>query len=144
MAPLTPKPTNPRFEALGYDGGLTCSIHVSDLAKAVAWYSDVLGCQVIYKMDEMGWAELTSPIARVNIGLGQTEGYKACGPGIKLTFGVASADKARAALEAKKVRFDGPTMEIPGMVKLATFFDPDGNTLMFYEDLAKHHEAGKA
>jgi hypothetical protein len=33
------------------------------------------------------------------------------------------------------VRFDGPTIELPGMVKLATFFDPDGNPMMFYQDL---------
>jgi hypothetical protein len=35
------------------------------------------------------------------------------------------------------VRFDGPTREYPGMVKLATFFDPDGNTLMLYESLGQ-------
>jgi hypothetical protein len=33
------------------------------------------------------------------------------------------------------VKFDGPTQEIPGMVKLATFFDPDGNAMMFFQDL---------
>ena len=57
--------------------------------------------------------------------------------GGKLTWGVKDIDAARTLLESKKVRFDGPTQEIPGMVKLATFFDPDGNPMMFYQDLQK-------
>ena len=38
-------------------------------------------------------------------------------------------DAARDALESKGVEFDGDTRTIEGMVKLATFFDPDGNKL---------------
>ncbi len=57
------------------------------------------------------------------------------GGGATLTFGVKDIDAAREQVEAKGVRFDGPTREIEGLVKLATFYDPDGNTLMFYEGL---------
>jgi len=32
--------------------------------------------------------------------------------------------------------FDGDTIEIPELVKLATFFDPDGNSLMLYQSLS--------
>ena len=129
---------SPAMSALDYDGGLTCSLHVTDLERSIAWYRDVLGFPVLYKLDDMGWAELSTGVARVNIGLGQTEGFKAA-QGTKLTFGVKNCDKARKFLEGKGVRFDGPTQEIPGMVKLATFFDPDGNTLMFYQDLQGAH-----
>ncbi len=45
--------------------------------------------------------------------------------------GVKDIAQARAGLEGKGVKFDGDAVEIPGMVKLATFFDPDGNTYMF-------------
>ena len=37
------------------------------------------------------------------------------------------APDARAHLEGLGTRFDGDTHEIEGMVKLATFYDPDGN-----------------
>ncbi|MCH7849940.1 MAG: VOC family protein, partial [Planctomycetes bacterium] len=37
--------------------------------------------------------------------------------------------------ERRGVRFDGPTEEIPGIVKLASLFDPDNNRLMLYESL---------
>ena len=44
--------------------------------------------------------------------------------------------QARRQLESKGVKFDGETIEIPEMVTLATFFDPDGNSLMFFQTLS--------
>ena len=119
---------------LGYTGGLTVGYQVSDIKKAIDWYSNILGFSLVYHMEEMGWCELATELKGVNIGLSQVEkpNIGLCG---KLTWGVKDIDKARANLEAKKVRFDGPTQEIPGMVKLATFFDPDGNPMMFFQDL---------
>ncbi len=73
-------------------------------------------------------------IAKVTVGLSQVEEVPKEG-GAVLTFGVADIDQARGKLEASDVRFDGPTRTIPGMVKLATFYDPDGNTLMFAQGL---------
>jgi len=52
-------------------------------------------------------------------------------------FGVDDFSKSRAALEEAGVQFDGDTIEVEGMVKVATFFDPDGNGLMIAEDLSK-------
>jgi CreA protein len=50
---------------------------------------------------------------------------------------VEDIEAARRRLEQREVRFDGPTRTIEGLVKLATFYDPDGNTFMLYEDLQK-------
>jgi predicted enzyme related to lactoylglutathione lyase len=122
---------------ISFNGGLVCAFQVTDLARAIKWYSDVLGCKLIYKVDEIGWCEMTSPTPGVAIGLSQVE--KITGRGnCKLTFGVTDVEGSRATLESKKVKFEGPTVEIPGMVKLATFFDPDDNPHMFYQDLQKH------
>jgi catechol 2,3-dioxygenase-like lactoylglutathione lyase family enzyme len=117
---------------------LTCSIGVRDLKAAIAWYQDVLGFQHLYTVDDIGWAELSTPVAKVNLGLGQVESVQP-GGGATLTWGVSNIDTARADLERKRVRFDGPTMTIEGMVKLATFFDPDGNKHMFFQDLQTAH-----
>lgn len=119
---------------LGYNGGLTAALHVADLDKAVAWYRDVMGFEFLYRVDEIAWAEMRSPVARVNLGLGQVEAPETKG-GATLTWGVNDVDTTRAALEKKDVRFDGATMTIDGMVKLATFFDPDGNRHMLYQSL---------
>ncbi len=123
---------------LNYDGGLTIAIDVKNLDRALAWYQDVLGFKTLYKVDEIGWAEVATEVTggKVNVGLSQTEKAK-IGAGPVPTFGVKDIEKARALLETKKVRFDGPTREYPGMVKLATFFDPDGNALMLYQSLNK-------
>jgi predicted enzyme related to lactoylglutathione lyase len=122
--------------SLKYDGGLTCALAVKDMKAAIQWYQDVLGFKLLYQMDQMGWCELATPVARVNVGLGQEENPQVKG-GTTLTFGVVDIDDARKQLEAKKVRFDGPTQTIEGMVRLATFYDPDGNKFMLYQSLEK-------
>ncbi len=122
--------------SLKYDGGLTCALKVTDLEKSIQWYQEVLGFQLLYKMDDMGWCELKTEVNGVNIGLSQVE--KAGGDGgATLTFGVENIDEARRQIEAKNVRFDGDTQTIPDMVKLATFYDPDDNAFMLYQDLQK-------
>lgn len=122
--------------SLNYDGGLTCALGVKDMKASIQWYQDVLEFKLLYQMDDMGWCELASPVASVNVGLGQEENPQVKG-GATLTFGVVDIDEARSQLEARKVRFDGPTRTIEGMVKLATFYDPDGNTFMLYQSLER-------
>jgi hypothetical protein len=93
-----------------------------------------MGFKLVYHVEDMGWCELSTGVNRVNVGLSQVEKPN-IGLCSKLTWGVTNIDAARKYLEGKKVRFDGPTIELSGMVKLATFFDPDGNPMMFYQDL---------
>jgi catechol 2,3-dioxygenase-like lactoylglutathione lyase family enzyme len=119
---------------LGYSGKLTTWVGVADMARAIAWYKDVLGFDELYRVDEMGWAELRTPVEQVNFGISQLEKPSVEG-GSTPVFGVSDIHAARAALEAEDVRFDGETLVIEGMVKLATFFDPDGNKLMLSESL---------
>lgn len=121
--------------AISYDGGLTCALSVTSLDRSIPWYENVLGMTLMYRMDEIAWCELTSSVARVSVGLSQVE--SAGGPGgATLTFGVTDLDAAKAALDAAGVRQDGPINEILGMVRLLTFYDPDGNALMFYQDMS--------
>ncbi|MGE0178294.1 MAG: VOC family protein [Sphingomonas sp.] len=127
--------------AIGYDGGLTCSMGVTDLDRSIAWYRDVLGFALLYRVDEIAWCELSSSVARVNVGLGQREAAGGAG-GATLTFGVADIEAAKAALDRHDVRQDGPIRDIPGMVRLLTFYDPDDNALMFYEETGHVHDRG--
>jgi len=120
--------------AIAYDGGLTCSISVTSLDRAIPWYRDVLGMTLLYRLDDIAWCELSTGVAKVNVGLGESEQVPQ-GGGATLTFGVTDIDAAQRALDAASVRQDGPIRDIPGMVRLLTFYDPDGNALMFYEDL---------
>ncbi len=121
-------------DCIGFDGGLTCVIAVSDLSTAKSWYQDVLGFEFLFELPDQQFCELASPVDRVTVGLSQVSDFKT-GSGTRLTFGVRDIEVARARLERRGVRFDGPTEEIPGIVKLASLFDPDNNRLMLYESL---------
>ncbi len=123
--------------ALGYVPGLTISIQVKDRKVSTAWYRDVMGFTFLYDLEDIGWCELATEVPGVNVGLSEVEKPQT-GAGPVPTFGVKDIDAARKILESKGVRFDGQTMTIAGMVKLATLFDPDNNALMLFQDLSKH------
>jgi len=122
--------------SLLFSGGLTASLSVRDLDQAVAWYTEVLGFSTNYVMHDIAWAELSTPIEGVTVGLSQVESVTK-GGGATLTWGVADIAEARAYLEERDVPFDGETQTIPGMVAFATFYDPDGNVLMLFQDLSE-------
>lgn len=120
---------------LDYDGGLTLAMSATSLDRTIAWYESVLGFTLLYRMNDIAWCEMQSPVARVNVGFSEVEAVTP-GGGAVPTWGVADIVASKAALTAQNVRFDGDIIEIPGMVKLLTFFDPDGNALMLYQDMA--------
>ncbi len=122
--------------SIGYNGQVTAAIKVTDLTASIDWYQKVLGFTLLYRVDEIAWCEMSCPVQGLQIGLSQVESVPAAG-GTTLTFGVNDIEVARGKVEAHSVRFDGPTLEIPNMVKLATFFDPDGNTLMLSQSLSE-------
>ncbi len=119
-----------------FDGGLTCGMNVSDIQASMKWYQDVLGFELLYYMKDLGWCELKSPVEKVNVGLSQVEKMPPPGGNAVLTWGVKDIESAKEELENKGVKFDGDIRTISGMVKLATFFDIDGNCYMFYQDLS--------
>ncbi|WP_338426794.1 VOC family protein [Sphingopyxis kveilinensis] len=87
-------------------------------------------CELLYRADDIGWCELKTPMAGVNIGLSQVENVVQ-GGGATNVFEVADIAEAKAHLDAQGVRQDGEIPHTPGMVKLLTFYDPDGNSFMF-------------
>jgi predicted enzyme related to lactoylglutathione lyase len=116
--------------ALQIGSELTCSMGVRDMTAAIAWYERVMQCELLYRADEIGWCEMKTPMAGVNIGLSQVETVVQ-GGGATNVFEVADIDEAKAHLDAEDVRQDGDIQHIPGLVKLITFYDPDGNAFMF-------------
>jgi catechol 2,3-dioxygenase-like lactoylglutathione lyase family enzyme len=114
------------------------SVGVSDYDRSLAWYRDVLGFGVVYELKEYGWAELTTPFG-FNIGLGQTESVT---PGnVTPTFGVHDIDAAIAYLREHDVQVED-WHEISGMVRLSTFYDPDGTSWMLAQTVDQKSERG--
>ena len=117
------------------DNTITISLSVNDRHASATWYETMLGFETIFHADEAGWTELQTKTAGVTLGLGEHTKPQPgnCVP----VFGVDDLDTARKKLEQAKVKFDGETDVVEGMVKLATFYDPDGNALMIAQDLTK-------
>ena len=114
---------------------ITIALSVSDRHASAKWYADMLGFEVLYHADEAGWSELQTNTKGVTIGLGE-QTKPAPGNAVPV-FGVDDLDSARKNLEQADVRFDGDTIVDEGMVKIATFYDPDGNALMLAQDLTE-------
>ena len=118
---------------ISLENTITLALSVKDRHASAAWYGEMLGFAPLYHADEAGWSELQTKTEGVTLGLGEhTEPAPGnCVP----VFGIADIEDARRKLEQAGVKFDGETIVIEGMVKTATFFDPDGNALMLAEDL---------
>ena len=118
-------------ESIEYDGALTVSMPCSNLDQAIDWYKKVLGFELQYRMDDIGWCEMVSPVAGVTVGLSVVE--KPNPGGATPTFGVKDMQAATASLETNGVRIDGDIVTIDNMVSLLTFYDADDNALMFFQ-----------
>lgn len=121
-------------DLLGYDGQLTLALGVRDRKASAAWYARHLGFELLYDAPEIGWCEMATAITGVTIGFSEADRPAQGGP--VPTFGVRDLSAARAQLETAGVRFDGPPVEHDGLVRLSTFYDPDGNALMLAQNLA--------
>ncbi len=125
--------TNNRLESLGFKPTVVASTSVSNLEQSIKWYSEKLGLELIYKVDEIAWCEMTTPVPGVTIGLSQVENPQV--HGTVMTWEVNDVAHTRAILEQAGVQFAGETSTIPNLVTLASFYDPDGNTYMLAQNL---------
>ena len=130
MSETATTPVKTPFE---FGSTIVISVNVSDFDKAVDWYAKAFGFELEYRLDQYGWGEMRTPHPNINIGLGQTEEVKT--GGTVPTWTVKDIEAARSHLESVGARFDGDTYQIEDMVKLVTFFDPDGNAWMLAQPL---------
>lgn len=118
---------------ISVDQTITIAMSVTDRHASAEWYETMLGFGLLHHIDDAGWSEIRTNTPGVIIGLGE---HTKPSPGNCVpVFGIADLDSARQKLEQAKVRFDGETDVVEGMVKTATFYDPDGNALMLAQDL---------
>lgn len=121
------------MSVISLENTITIALSVRDRHTSAAWYEKMLGFQVLYHSDEAGWSELSTMTEGVTLGLGE-QAEPTPGNSVPV-FGIKDINSARASLEKSGVKFDGETIVVEGMVKTASFYDPDGNALMLAEDL---------
>jgi catechol 2,3-dioxygenase-like lactoylglutathione lyase family enzyme len=128
---------------IAFSGEIMPAFHVKDLDAARRWYRDVLGFEVVYDLPEQGWCELATPSKDAKLGLaaddtaaGSNQAYCA--------FGVKDMAAAKAQLVQHGVALEGDVVELPGIVKLLYFRDPEQNRLMFFQSLAPAAQPAEA
>jgi predicted enzyme related to lactoylglutathione lyase len=101
---------------------------VSDVGRAVDFYSGTLGLDVTQQEDE--WAELE--VNDLRIGLNARESEGGTGGGVLAFQPSDGVEDAVEELEAAGVEFPDGITEHP-WGRIASFHDPDGNDLQLYE-----------
>jgi len=117
------------------DGG-TASVYVSDMDRAVAFYTDAVGLKLRTRVGTT-WAEIDAGKGLI-IGL-HPASPDTVTPGTRGAINVElkvtePMEDVIAALTARGVAFDGPILEYQA-VRIASFSDPDGNTILLGQQL---------
>ena len=121
------QPTQPDMR-IQYRPQLLVQLGVSNLDRAIGFYTRVLEFDLTERRDDLQFAHLDTNVAGLQIGLNAVSVVKGTGSAV-LNISVADVAAARALLESRGVVFQGETVVIPKKVALAQFADPDGNTL---------------
>ncbi len=113
-------------------GIFSTSVEVTDLDRSLAFYRDVLGCEV--RFDSVLWpgarlVEVSPPGTEVLVALVTRES----GLPIGVRYWTDSADAAHADLVAADVTPHSEVLRLEGAPPMFTFSDPDGNTVIVLE-----------
>ncbi|MEA5078459.1 MAG: VOC family protein [Anaerolineaceae bacterium] len=106
---------------------------VSDWQRAKKFYGETLGLPVAeFYGDEVGWMEFgPKEGAHLSINLWEEDTpFPPRSGAASVVFMVEDADETAKELRARGVKCNDP-VTTPGMVRWASFFDPDGNELQF-------------
>lgn len=110
-------------------------IVVDDIEKSMHFYTQVMGFKLKEFNQEFGWAEVAGPEGST-LGLAQSnleQGVKT-GTNAVITVSVENIEEARDQLIQQGIRLIGDMMIIPGVVKLQSFLDLDGNMLQLAQE----------
>jgi len=103
---------------------------VTDMQRAVSFYSDTLGMSLNSQQEE--WAELKADGLTIGLNGRDKESPSGDGGAVLALRPAAGIDAAVSELKGKGVDFAGEVSDHP-WGKVATFHDPDGNSLQLYE-----------
>lgn len=112
-------------------------IVVTDLKKAIKFYTDVVGLDLHQVDEELGWAELQGKNGGAYLGIAQVppSGELQAGENAFLTFTVANLEQAKREMIGKGAKCIGDVHEVPGHVKMQMIQDNDGNQFQIVEKL---------
>ncbi|TNJ62607.1 VOC family protein [Paenibacillus hemerocallicola] len=115
--------------------GFTVWYSVQNLDRSLAFYTEKLGFELLYHNPEWGMAMVKTNTENCVIGFSEAETVV---PSTSSTvFDVENIDTTVHKLQQQGVAFAGEIETITDFVKLATFSDPDGHSLMLSQQLTE-------
>jgi len=114
-----------------FTSGVTIWYNVSNLENTLRFYVDQLGFEKVFHDAEAGMAMVNTNTKDCVIGFSTAEKVEASTS--STVFEVEDIELAMKTLRERGVEFPEGVEVVPGMAKLATFFDPDGHNLMLSE-----------
>jgi catechol 2,3-dioxygenase-like lactoylglutathione lyase family enzyme len=110
-------------------------VGVKDLDKAVAFYRDVMGFELLFSEPSFHFASFQLGGQKFNLAAGSDETHGSGDRNTGIGFVVPDVDAAYEALAAKGVHFTLKPDKMPWGGYMGMFADPDGN--IFYLDQAE-------
>jgi predicted enzyme related to lactoylglutathione lyase len=115
--------------------GITVWYSVKNIDQTLAFYTEKLGFELLYHDQESGITMVKTNTELCLLGFSEAEEVV---PSTSSTvFDVDNIEQAVHKLKQDGVNFIGDIETIPDFVKLATFTDPDGHSLMLSETLTQ-------
>lgn len=102
---------------------------VTNLKKAIKFFTEEVGLELKEFNEEFGWAELSGHEGGSRLGVAQASDREPipAGHNSVVTFTVEDIEKGVQDLKKKGVTLIGDILEIPTVVKMQLFSDADGN-----------------
>ncbi|NLI13717.1 VOC family protein [Pelotomaculum propionicicum] len=116
--------------------GVGFHYNISNLELTLSFYTEKLGFKELYCDANNGQSIVTTNTEDCFIGFAEAQPISPSSTCI--TFEVENIEQAVQNLQQKGIEFKGGIIVVPGVVKLAKFFDPDGYKLMLSERIIQH------
>ncbi|SHJ16001.1 VOC family protein [Desulfosporosinus lacus] len=122
-----------------FKSGVGFHCNVNNCERTLEFYTEKLGFKVLFKDEYKGQAMVTTNDEDYYIGFAET--HSIVPSSTCISFEVEDIEQVVYTLRQKDVEFQGDIFEIPGVVKLATFSDPDGYKLMLSERIVINNKS---
>ena len=110
---------------------------VTDLKKALKFYTEVLGLKLNEHNEKFGWAEVAGKNGGSILGIAQASGHSPipAGHNAIVALTVENINESKNEMAKKGAKFIGDIIEVPGIVKLQLLEDADGNKYQLAQNL---------
>ena len=118
--------------------GTRVSLTAKELSKSLAWYRDVLGCEVLYQSDSSAGVKAGNMFIYLNQDDGKRGWDRVKGEGFALTFMVdGGVDDVANRIKAAGGALVSEPADMPWGQRMFRLLDPDGFRLAIAADLPK-------